>query len=101
MTLTLDEVTSLDRIVYGARQDGAKGKGFAEKFEIYASLTDDQDDFTLVSQGGYSGSTGDIVEIKFEETKFKRIKFKFKKAIKIGHQLQNLCFIKKIHYLKL
>ncbi len=80
VTLTLDEVTSLDRIVYGARQDGAKGKGFAEKFEIYASLTDDQDDFTLVSQGGYSGSTGDIVEIKFEETKFKRIKFKFKKA---------------------
>ena len=24
-----------------------------------------------------------------------------KKLIKIGHQLQNLCFIKKIHYLKL
>ena len=41
VTLTLDEVTSLNRIVYGARQDSAKGKGFAQEFEIYASLTDD------------------------------------------------------------
>lgn len=101
MTLTLDEVTSLDRIVYGARQDGAKGKGFAEKFEIYASLTDDQDDFTLVSQGGYSGSTGDIVEIKFEETKFKRIKFKFKKANQNWASASEFMLYKKIHYLKL
>ena len=78
--LTLDEVTSLNRIVYGARQDSAKGKGFAQEFEIYSSLTDDGDDFTLVSHGKYSGSTSDIVEIKFNEEKFKRIKFKFKKA---------------------
>ena len=78
--LTLDEVTKLNRIVYGARQDGAKGKGFAEEFEIYSSLTDNGDDFTLVSQGKYTDSTRDIVEIEFEETEFKRVKFKFKKA---------------------
>ena len=78
--LTLDEVTKLNRIVYGARQDGAKGKGFAEEFEIYSSLTDNEDDFTLVSQGKYTDSTRDIVEIEYEETEFKRVKFKFKKA---------------------
>lgn len=78
--LTLEEVTKLNRIVYGARQDGAKGKGFAEEFEIYSSLTDNGDDFTLVSQGKYTDSTRDIVEIEFEETEFKRVKFKFKKA---------------------
>ncbi|SCH85214.1 F5/8 type C domain [uncultured Clostridium sp.] len=78
--ITLDEITSLNRIVYGARQDSAKGKGFAQEFEIYSSLTDDGDDFTVVSHGKYSGSTSDIVEIKFDKAEFKRIKFKFKKA---------------------
>ena len=76
----LKEETTLNRIVYGARQSSAKGKGFAEEVEIYASLTDEEDDFRLVSTGEYKGSTGDIVEIKFNPTKFKRIKFKFKKA---------------------
>ena len=42
---TLNEVTNLNRIVYAARQDVAKGKGFAEEVEIYASLTDNGDDF--------------------------------------------------------
>ena len=78
--LTLDEITTLNRIVYGARQDSAKGKGFAEEFEIYASLTDDGDDFNLISYGEYKESTRDFVEIKFNPTEFKRIKFKFKKA---------------------
>ena len=76
----LNEVTTLNRIVYGARQSSAKGKGFAKEVEIYASLTDEGDDFRLVSNGEYIGSTGDIVEIKFKPTEFKRIKFKFKKA---------------------
>ena len=77
---TLNEVTNLNRIVYAARQDVAKGKGFAEEVEIYASLTDNGDDFRLVTTGEYTGSTSDIVEIKFDSTEFKRIKFKFKKA---------------------
>lgn len=76
----LKEETALNRIVYAARQSSAKGKGFAHELEIYGSLTDEEDDFTLVSTGEYKGSTGDIVEIKFNETNFKRIKFVFKKA---------------------
>lgn len=74
------EETAINRIVYAARQSSAKGKGFAKEVEIYASLSDEEDDFTLVSSGEYTGSTGDVVEIKFSETRFKRIKFKFKTA---------------------
>lgn len=76
----LNEETTLNRIVYAARQESTKGKGFAQEVEIYGSLTDEGDDFKLVSSGEYTGSTGDIVEIKFNPTQFKRIKFKFKKA---------------------
>ncbi|WP_195266780.1 NPCBM/NEW2 domain-containing protein [Clostridium sp. 1001275B_160808_H3] len=80
VVVKLNEVTNLNRIVYAARQSSAKGKGFAKEVEIYASLTDEEDDFRLVSSGEYTGSTGDIVEIKFNPTEFKRIKFKFKKV---------------------
>ncbi|MEK4513460.1 NPCBM/NEW2 domain-containing protein [Paenibacillus sp. FSL K6-2524] len=76
----LDESTTLNRIVYAARQSSAKGKGFAEEFEIYSSMTDSGDDYTLVSTGEYKGSTGDVVEIKFAPATFKRIKFVYKKA---------------------
>ncbi|WP_160035649.1 NPCBM/NEW2 domain-containing protein [Paenibacillus sp. An7] len=76
----LNEITTLDRIVYAARQDSAKGKGFAQEFEIYGSATDEGSNFTLVSTGEYIGSTGNIVEIQFAPTTFKRIKFVFKKA---------------------
>ena len=72
----LKKETTLNRIVYAARQSSAKGKGFAKELEIYGSLTDDGDDFKLVCSGEYAGSTGDTVEIKFNNTKFKRIKFK-------------------------
>ena len=80
VVIKLNEETTLNRIVYAARQSSAKGKGFAKELEIYGSLTDGEDDFTLVSSGEYKGSTGDVVEIKFNPTKFKRIKFVFKKA---------------------
>lgn len=76
----LKKETTLNRIVYAARQSSAKGKGFAKELEIYGSLTDDGDDFRLVCSGEYAGSTGDTVEIKFDNTRFKRIKFKFTKA---------------------
>ncbi|MGL5380052.1 NPCBM/NEW2 domain-containing protein, partial [Clostridium sp.] len=78
--IELNDITALNRIVYAARQDGAKGKGFAQEVEIYASTTSSDDDFKLVSSGSYLGSTGDIIEIKFNTTEFKRIKFKFVKA---------------------
>lgn len=76
--INLKETTTLNRIVYAARPD-AGGKGFAEEFEIYAS-NDDSDEFQLVTTGGYKGSTRDVIEIKFDATEFKRIKFVFKKA---------------------
>lgn len=80
VVIRLGEITTLDRIVYAARQDSAKGKGFAQEFEIYGSTTDEGSDFTLVTTGEYIGSTGNIVEIKFAPTAFKRMKFVYKKA---------------------
>ncbi len=80
VNLTFHEVVNLNRVVYAARQDSAKGKGFANQFEIYASLTEGGNDFTLVSSGKYMDSAQDLVEIKFPSTDFKRLKFKFLKA---------------------
>lgn len=80
VVVTFNEITNIDRIVYSARRDSARGKGFAKEFEIYASLKDEGDDFNLVSIGEYTESTRDLVEIKFNPTDFKRLKFKFKKA---------------------
>ncbi|WP_416187391.1 NPCBM/NEW2 domain-containing protein [Clostridium perfringens] len=80
VVVTFNEITNIDRIVYSARRDSARGKGFAKEFEIYASLTDEGEDFSLVSSGEYTESTRDLVEIKFNPTDFKRLKFKFKKA---------------------
>ena len=74
------ELTNLNRIVYAARQSSAKGKGFAKEIEIYGSITDEENDFRLISSGEYTGSTGDVVEIRFNKTTFKRIKFVFKEA---------------------
>ena len=80
VVFTFNEETNLNRVVYAARQDVAKGKGFAQEVEIYASLTENEDDFRLVGSGEYKGSVGDLVEIKFNSTNFKRLKFKFIKA---------------------
>lgn len=76
----LKETTELNRIVYAARQSSAKGKGFAQTFELYGSLSDEGNDYTRVTTGAYKGSTGDVVEIQFAPASFKRIKFVFTKA---------------------
>ncbi|MGL5084947.1 MAG: M60 family metallopeptidase, partial [Clostridium sp.] len=80
VVIELTENTILNRLVYGARQESAKGKGFAKKLEIYASTSEAGDDFNLVFSGEYLGSTGDIVEVKFKPTEFRRVKFKFIEA---------------------
>lgn len=80
VVISFNEEATLNRIVYAARQESTKGKGFAQQFEIYSSTSDSGNDFTLVSSGEYTGSTGDIVEIQFTPTEFKRVKFVFKKA---------------------
>ncbi|MFF5995984.1 NPCBM/NEW2 domain-containing protein [Lysinibacillus sp. KU-BSD001] len=80
VVINFNETMTLNRIVYAARQESVRGKGFAQQFDIYSSPTDTGDNFTLVSSGEYTGSTGDIVEIQFAPTTFKRVKFVFKKA---------------------
>ncbi|REB04781.1 DUF5011 domain-containing protein [Sporosarcina sp. BI001-red] len=80
VVVNFNEPTTLNRIVYAARQSTVKGKGFAQEFEIYGSQTSEGEDFSRVSSGSYNGSTGDIVEIQFAPTEFKRVKFVFTKA---------------------
>ncbi len=84
--------------MYILQEETLQGKKALQKeFEIYASLKDEGDDFNLVSSGEYTESTRDLVEIKFNPTDFKRLKFKFKRLTRTGLQQQNLCFIKKIN----
>jgi hypothetical protein len=74
LIFTLNEATVLERIVYRSAWNTV---GFAENFEILASETEDGDDFKLVAEATAT-KTADVVEIKFNPTKFKRIKFVFK-----------------------
>ncbi|MDO5520028.1 MAG: NPCBM/NEW2 domain-containing protein [bacterium] len=80
VVVKFNEADTISRLVYAARQDGAKGKGFATNLEIYVSETDDASDFKLLGTSKYTGSTGDIVEIKFEPTTMKQVKLVFKEA---------------------
>ena len=77
VVFTFNETTDLNRIVYAGRPGG---KGYAQEFEVYGSTTDTSDDFTFVTEGEYKGSVGDVIEIQFNNTEFKRLKFVFKKA---------------------
>ncbi|MDU7549987.1 MAG: discoidin domain-containing protein, partial [Clostridium perfringens] len=74
-----NDLKSINKIVYATRQDGAIGKGYPIKFDIYASQTENNDDFKLVSQGT-SKSTGNLMEFKFDTVQAKKIKFVFKVA---------------------
>lgn len=77
VNFTFTDIETINRIVYTPRPGG---KGFAQAFDIYGSMTEDGEDFGLVSQGTYTRSVTDTVEITFDETKFKRLKFVFTKA---------------------
>lgn len=74
--LNLKEKTTINRLVYAARQGG---KGFAQKFKVYASK-DDSNNFELLADAGYTGSRTDTIEIKFKPTEVKKVKFVFEKA---------------------
>ena len=74
-----NQIESIDRIVYATRQDGAKGKGFPNEFEIYASLSGEDDDFRLAVTGSHT-TTGNMMEFKFDTIQAKKIKFVFKSA---------------------
>lgn len=80
ITFKFKEATTLDRVVYAPRLTGAPGKGFAKEFEIYGSTTNDSNDFALVASGEYEGNVRDAIEIQFNPTEFKQLKFVFKKA---------------------
>jgi len=72
--VTFKDSVVLDRIAYAARKTDRKG--FATKFEIYASNTSRGDNYQLLTTGTHNSISG-VVEAKFEATEVKRIKFKF------------------------
>ena len=86
-----NDLVTLDRILYGARQSDLKG--FAQEFEIYASRTSVGDTYKLVATGAQKAVKG-LVEVRFEPTEFKRIKFKFKSSTQNSASLNELMFYK-------
>ena len=74
--LTLEEAELINRLTYKSR---VGGKGFAEQFSIYVSPVASGDNFQKVTEGNYT-VTNDMLEIQFEATKAKRVKFVFDKA---------------------
>lgn len=75
--MTLDELQTLDRVVYTSQRD----RGFAKEFDIYTSKTLSGDTFTKVTSGT-SSITRDSLSIKFNPTQARRVKFVFKN----GHE---------------
>ena len=74
--LTLKDAQIINRLTYKSR-NGCKG--FANNFSIYISPVASGDNFQKVSSGSHT-TTGDILEIRFNPTKAKRVKFVFDKA---------------------
>lgn len=85
------EPVELDRVVYGARK--SDNKGFANEFEIYGSTTSKGDTYQLIATGDYNKVSG-LVEAKFNPTKFKRMKFKFKNSDQNWATLSEISFYK-------
>ncbi|MFR2300090.1 MAG: NPCBM/NEW2 domain-containing protein, partial [Clostridium paraputrificum] len=68
-------------------------KGFAKEFEIYASTTSVGETYQLVAVGKHDKVSG-LVEAKFNPTKFKRVKFKFKNSDQNWATLSEITFYK-------
>ena len=73
VVMTLDELQTLDKIVYTSQRD----RGFAKDFDVYTSKTLEGDTFTKVTHGT-SKITRDSIAIKFNSTQARRVKFVFK-----------------------
>lgn len=73
-----DEIKTINRIVYSAKR--GTNRGFAQEFDIYASVTSTGDTFELISTGAAT-ETQDALEFRFEPTQVKRIKFVYKKSV--------------------
>ena len=74
VVVEFETVESFNRIAYATRQDGAKGKGFPTQFEIYTSLTGEDDDYQLAVTGEHA-TTGNMLEFKFPTVTTKKVKF--------------------------
>ena len=85
------DAVELNRIVYGARKSDRKG--FAQEFEIYGSTTSKGDTYKLVATGSHNKVSG-LVEAKFNSTKFKRVKFRFKNSDQNWATLSEIAFYK-------
>ena len=79
ITFTFDEVTELSRVIYAPRLVGAPGKGFPLEFEILGR-TSTEEEFTKIAEGSYTSNVRDAIEIQFQSTNFKQLKFVFKNA---------------------
>ena len=79
ITFTFDDVTEFNRVIYAPRLVGAPGKGFPLEFEIQGRASEDEE-FKVVAQGSYSSNVRDAIEIQFDSTNFKQLKFVFKNA---------------------
>lgn len=71
----MDKLETLDRVVY----TNLNMRGFAEAFDIYTSKTTSGDTFEKVTSGNSEVTKGSI-EIKFNPTEARRVKFVFKKG---------------------
>lgn len=76
--VTFDEIETINRITYMVRQDNGF-KGFPNEFSIYTSLEETGDNFKIVKTGKMN-TTKNKVEIQFNPTQVKRLKFVFNKA---------------------
>ena len=76
VVVTFDEATEINRIVYAPRPGN---KGHVKQMSIYASLTEDGEDFELVASG-QTDIRSSLSEFKFKNTEFKRLKFVFDEA---------------------
>lgn len=79
VVIEFENVESFNRIAYATRQDVSKGKGFPNQFEIYASLTGEEDDYKLVVTGEHV-TTGNMLEFKFPTITAKKVKFVYVEA---------------------
>ena len=80
VVIELEEVSSIDRVAYATRQDGAKGKGYPTDAKIYVSESGNEADFVLAGSVTGSPVTGGMVEFKFDTVRAKKVKFIFDKA---------------------
>ncbi len=79
VTFEFNDIETVDRMAYLVRQDSTDKKGFPLQFDIYASLSGNDEDFKLVSTGKHE-SSGSMLEFKFDAITAKKIKFVFKEA---------------------